>query len=145
MHFANKMLMEKMSDIWIFDIHAYQRLCSYDVAGVPNLWLMSHLGSFWLFGWLSLILANFDTLLGAIFTGPNHPCTRYIRHMYSVYKFIVLGACIVYVCVELSSCGIHRAQRLSPCCLHAPRSADLVWLIFEMAHVREKVGHPWSR
>ena len=28
--------------------------------------------------------------------------------MYSIYKFIVLGACIVYMCVELSSCGIHN-------------------------------------
>ena len=112
-------------DIWHSCISAIVLLwCS---PGVPNLWLMSHLGSFRLFGWLILILADFDTLLGANFTGPIHPCTRYIRHMYSVYKFIVQGACIVYVCMELSSCGIHRAQRLSPCCLHATRRGRLIW------------------
>ena len=35
-------------------------------AGVPNLWLMSHLGSFWIFGWLILIFANFTRFLAQI-------------------------------------------------------------------------------
>ena len=42
-------------------------------AGVPNLWLMSHLDLFWIFGWFILIFANFTRFLTQIvaFTEPR--------------------------------------------------------------------------
>ena len=51
-------------------------------------------------------ICKFHALFGAIFMHSIHACTMYIKCMYSVYKFIVLGACIVYMCVELSSCRL---------------------------------------
>ena len=71
---------------------------------VPNLWLMSHLGSFWLSGWLILIFANFTGFMARIscIQFMHVQCTLKppppIKCMYSVYKCMVLGACIVHVC-----------------------------------------------
>ena len=51
-------------------------------------------------------ICKFHALFGANFMHSIHACTMYIKCMYSVYKFIVLCACIVHMCVELSSCRL---------------------------------------
>ena len=56
----------------------------HSITGVPNLWLMSHLGSFWLIGWLTLIFANFTRFLVQI------SCIQFMDVQ------CTLNVCIVY-------------------------------------------------